>query len=204
MSAAIAMTAFALCAQGGEFLLKKAVKTLNDQLASQILADGGAIDRNPQTLLDLLFDLLPLRQAFAARGKAPPADLLRAIDRIWPALRMFRHGDGSLALFNGMGVTAPDRVAIALAYDETRGQPVFNARYSGYQRLEAGDALVLIDAGPPPAAAPFRRRSCRLSFVRIFARPRSNCDQLRQSGTAPRGFAVERAHDRRAFDAVAR
>ncbi len=150
MSAAIAMTTFALCAQGGGFLLKKAVKTLNDQLARQILADGGSVDRNPQTLLDLLFDLLPLRQAFAARGKAPPADLLRAIDRIWPALRMFRHGDGSLALFNGMGVTAPDRVAVALAYEETRGQPTLNARYSGYQRLEAGDALVLIDAGPPP------------------------------------------------------
>ncbi|MGP7983730.1 heparinase II/III family protein [Rhodoblastus sp.] len=151
MSAAIGMTTFALCAQGGGFLLKKAVKTLNDQLALQILADGGAIDRNPQTLLDLLFDLLPLRHAFAARGKAPPADLLRAIDRIWPALRMFRHGDGSLALFNGMGVTAPDRIAIALAYEETRGQPIFNARYSGYQRLESGDALVLIDAGQAPA-----------------------------------------------------
>ncbi len=151
MSAAITMTTFALCAQGGGFLLKKAMKTLNDQLARQILADGGAVDRNPQTLLDLLFDLLPLRQAFAARGKAPPADLLRALDRIWPALRMFRHGDGSLALFNGMGVTAPDLVAIALAYEETRGQPISNARYSGYQRLEAGDALVLIDAGPPPA-----------------------------------------------------
>ena len=150
MNAAIAMTTFALCAQGGGFLLKKAVRALNDQLARQILADGGAADRNPQTLLDLLFDLLPLRQAFAARGKAPPADLLRAIDRIWPALRMFRHGDGSLALFNGMGVTAPDRIAIALAYEETRGQPIFNARYSGYQRLEAGDALVLIDAGAPP------------------------------------------------------
>jgi uncharacterized heparinase superfamily protein len=150
MSAAMAMTAFALCAQGGGILLRKAVKTLNDQLARQILADGGVIDRNPQTQLDLLLDLLPLRQAFAARGKAPPADLLRAIDRIGPALRMFRHGDGSLALFNGMGVTAPDLVAIALAYEETRGQPIFNARYSGYQRLEAGDALVLIDAGPPP------------------------------------------------------
>jgi uncharacterized heparinase superfamily protein len=150
MSAAIAMTAFALCAQGGGFLLKRAVKTLGDQLARQILADGGAIDRNPQILLDLLFDLLPLRQAFAARGKAPPAELLGAIDRIGPALRMFRHGDGSLALFNGMGVTAPDRVAVALSYEETRGQPIFNARYMGYQRLEAGDALVLIDAGPPP------------------------------------------------------
>lgn len=150
LNAAIAMTAYALCAQGGASLLKKAVKNLSEQLDRQILPDGGAIGRNPQTSLDLLFDLLPLRQAFAARGQAPPQELLKAIDRMTPALRMFRHGDGSLALFNGMGVTAPDRVAIVLAYEETRGQPISNARYSGYQRLEAGNAVVLIDVGRPP------------------------------------------------------
>jgi uncharacterized heparinase superfamily protein len=165
LNAAIAMTSFAICAQGGGFLLKKAVKTLQDQLARQILADGGAIDRNPQTLLDLMFNLLPLRQAFSARGQAPPPELLRAIDRMGPALRMFRHSDGSLALFNGMGVTAPDRVAIALSYEQARGQPIFNARYSGYQRLEAGDAIVLIDAGPspPPLHAGSAHAGC-LSF----------------------------------------
>ncbi len=150
LTAAIAMTAFALCVQGGTSLLKNAISALNAQLNKQILPDGGPIGRNPQTLVDLLFDLLPLRQAFAARGLSPPPELLNAIDRITPALRMFRHGDGSLALFNGMGVTAPDRIAIALSYQDSRGQPIFNARYSGYQRMEAGDALVLVDAGPPP------------------------------------------------------
>ena len=150
LTAAIAMTAFALCIQGGANLLKRAVATLNGQLNKQILLDGGPIGRNPQTLVDLLFDLLPLRQAFAARGLSPPPDLLNAIDRMTPALRMFRHGDGSLALFNGTGVTAPERIAIVLSYEDARGQPMFNARYSGYQRLEGGDALVLVDAGPPP------------------------------------------------------
>jgi uncharacterized heparinase superfamily protein len=78
--------------------------------------------------------------------------LLNAIDRIMPALRMFRHGDGSLGLFNGMGVTAPDRIAILLAYEDVRGQAMVNAPYAGYQRVEAGDAVVLVDAGPPPPA----------------------------------------------------
>jgi uncharacterized heparinase superfamily protein len=148
--AATAMTMYALCVQGGASLLKAAVTTLNDQISRQILPDGGTISRNPQTLIDLLLDLLPLRQAFAARGLSPPTELLNAIDRISPALRMFRHGDGSLALFNGMGNTAPDDVAIALAYEDFRCRPVYNARHSGYQRLEARDALVLIDAGAPP------------------------------------------------------
>jgi uncharacterized heparinase superfamily protein len=156
LTAAVAMTSFALCVQGGASLLKNAISTLNEQLVRQVLPDGGPIGRNPQTIVDLLFDLLPLRQAFAARGLSPPPELLNAIDRMTPALRMFRHGDGSLALFNGMGVTAPDRIAIALSYEDSRGRPIFNARYSGYQRLEAMDSLVLIDAGAPPPV-PFSR-----------------------------------------------
>jgi len=165
LTAAIAMTAFALCVQGGANMLKRAIATLNDQLNKQILLDGGQIGRNPQTLVDLLFDLLPLRQAFAARGLSPPPELLNAIDRMTPALRMFRHGDGFLALFNGAGVTAPECITLALAYGESLGQPIFNARYSGYQRLEGGDALVLVDAGspPPPLYSPAAHAGC-LSF----------------------------------------
>ncbi len=150
LTAMIAITAFTLCAEGGAPLLKRSVADLNEQLRKQILPDGVPIGRNPQTLVDLLFDLLPLRQAFAARGQSPPSELLNAIDRMIPALRMFRHGDGSLALFNGMGVTAPDRIAIALSYEDARGQPIFNARHSGYQRIEAGDALLLAETGPSP------------------------------------------------------
>jgi uncharacterized heparinase superfamily protein len=151
LTAAIAMTVFALCVQGRPTLLKRAVAVLNQHLTREILPDGVAVSRNPQALLDLLFDLLPLRQAFTARGLSPPPELLNAIDRITPALRMFRHGDGALALFNGMGVTAPDGIAIALAYDDTRGRPIANARHSGYQRLEAHDAIVIVDAGRPPS-----------------------------------------------------
>ena len=55
-----------------------------------------------------------------------------------PMLRFFRHGDGSFALFNGMGPTPPDLLATILAYDDARGAPVANAPHSGYQRVEAG------------------------------------------------------------------
>jgi uncharacterized heparinase superfamily protein len=67
-----------------------------------------------------------------------------------PMLRLFRHGDGTLALFNGMGVTPPDLLATILAYDDVRAQALTSARNSGYQRLEAADAIALIDAGLPP------------------------------------------------------
>ena len=43
-----------------------------DELARQILPDGGHISRNPGALIELLVDLLPLRSAFTARNLAPP------------------------------------------------------------------------------------------------------------------------------------
>ena len=82
-----------------------------DELERQVLPDGGHISRNPGALIELLLDLLPLRQAFAARNVPPPPALNNAIDRMMPMLRFFRHGDGNFALFNGMGADAhrPDR-----------------------------------------------------------------------------------------------
>src|SRR5262249_61990677 len=115
-----------------------------------ILPDGGHISRNPGTLIELLLDLLPLKQAFAARNVPPPPALLNAIDRMMPMLRFFRHGDGNFALFNGMGPTAPDLLAPALASDDARGAPLSNAPHTGYQRMQAGALLVIADTGRAP------------------------------------------------------
>jgi uncharacterized heparinase superfamily protein len=131
-------------------LLKKVTRQLGDALERQVLPDGGHVSRNPGALIELLLDLLPLRQAFAARNVPPPPTLLNAIDRMMPMLRFFRHGDGNFALFNGMGPTPPDLLATVLAYDDARGTPVANAPHSGYQRLQADGAVVLVDTGRPP------------------------------------------------------
>ena len=117
--------------------MRGAVKQLVAELERQILPDGGHISRNPGALIELLLDLLPLRQAFAARNIAPPPQLNNAIDRMMPMLRFFRHGDGNFAHFNGMGPTPPDLIATILAYDDARGAPLSNAPHSGYQRVEA-------------------------------------------------------------------
>ncbi|HEY8580120.1 MAG TPA: heparinase II/III family protein [Beijerinckiaceae bacterium] len=156
--AAVALVQATLCSEGYASLRKRAGKWLTDELGAQILPDGGHIGRNPQTLVDLLLDLLPLRQAYLARNVAAPPELVGAIDRMMPMLRAFRHPDSALALFNGMGVTAPDTLATVLAYDDARAQPILNAPYSGYQRLEGEGAVLLFDAGgaPPPA---FSRRA---------------------------------------------
>ena len=152
LHAMIALTYAALCMARQIGHLKKATRRLVAELERQILADGGHISRNPGALIELLLDLLPLSQAFAARNVVPPAPLLNAIARMMPMLRFFRHGDGTFALFNGMGPTPPDLLATVLAYDDARGTPVANAPYSGYQRMDAGPTVVLMDTGGPPPA----------------------------------------------------
>lgn len=147
---AIALAEFAVCADTGRKIAPHVSRALSAELDRQILIDGGHVSRNPQVAVDLLLDLLPLRQVIAARGLQTPPAVVRAIDRMMPMLRMLQHGDGSLALFNGMGATALDRLASALAHEDTRGAPPVNAPYAGYQRMEAGDALVIVDAGGPP------------------------------------------------------
>jgi uncharacterized heparinase superfamily protein len=146
----VALAQFAVCADTGRKIAPQVSRLLANELDRQILPDGGHIGRNPRLAVDLLLDLLPLRQALAARGLQTPPAMMRAIDRMMPALRMMQHGDGSLGLFNGMGVTELDRVANVLANEDTRGAPPLKAPYSGYQRLSAGDAVVLVDAGTPP------------------------------------------------------
>ena len=150
LQARIALAYTALCISGQIRYLNKATRQLAHELERQVLPDGGHAGRNPGAIIELLLDLLPLSQAYAARNVAPPAALLNAIDRMMPMLRFFRHSDGTFALFNGMGPTQPDLLATLIACDDARGTPVSNAVHSGYQRIEAGNTIMLMDTGRPP------------------------------------------------------
>jgi uncharacterized heparinase superfamily protein len=165
MQVTIALAAAALCMAGQQRHIRAATRRLSDELARQILPDGGHISRNPGALTELMVDLLPLRTVFSSRNIAPPPPLLNAIDRMMPMLRFFRHGDGNFALFNGMGPTPTDVLSTILVYDDARGAPLTSAPHSGYQRLEASGTLVLMDTGhgPPIAASQEAHAGC-LSF----------------------------------------
>jgi len=147
----IALCYASLCLANQAKHIRGATRRLSEELQRQILPDGGHISRNPGALIELLLDLLPLRQTFAARNIAPPPALLNAIDRIMPMMRFFRHGDGSFALFNGMSATPSGVVATLLAYDDAHGTPMAHMPHTGYQRLDAGPSTVIVDTGPPPA-----------------------------------------------------
>jgi uncharacterized heparinase superfamily protein len=165
LQAQIALTYAALCMAGQMRHMRSTINNLVTEVERQILPDGGHISRNPGALIELLLDLLPMRQAFAARNVTPPPVLNNAIDRMMPMLRFFRHADGTFAHFNGMGPTAPDLIATILAYDDARGAAPTNAPHSGYQRIETNDLLVLMDVGrPPPFAVSQEAHAGCLSF----------------------------------------
>ncbi|HEX9489986.1 MAG TPA: heparinase II/III family protein [Stellaceae bacterium] len=139
----------AVAALGGERRLERVLARLAREIVAQILPDGGHAARSPAAQLAALRYLVDARAALRARQVEVPAALQSAIDRAAPMLRFFRHGDGTLALFNGAdeGETAlTDRV---LARADAKGRPPPSAPYAGFQRAQAGRTLVLADTGVP-------------------------------------------------------
>ncbi|MDX7951054.1 heparinase II/III family protein [Lichenihabitans sp. Uapishka_5] len=185
--AAIALAEAGVCADGLGGARKAGTRILTEELRRQFLPDGGHVSRDPGILVACLLDLLPLRQAFAARGLPLPTPLMAVIDRAVPVLRMFRHGDGSLALFNGMGVTEAHLLATVLSHDDTQARPLGHAPHSGYRRLEAGPALVICDTGAPPAP-PFSERAhagtLAFEFSHATQRLIVNCGRPAPAATA--------------------
>lgn len=136
-------------------LQRWALSYLGELLRAQVLPDGGHLSRNPEALVTLLSLLVPVREALVRRQQPIPPQIGGAIDKMLPMLRFFTHADGHLAAFHGARPVAM-RVLKALdAYDDIKGTASENARYSGFQRLEAGETAVLLDTGiaPPPAFA---------------------------------------------------
>lgn len=165
LRARIALAFAALSLPASPSAVRTASRLLSAELERQILPDGGHISRSPEAVLELLADLLPLRQTYSNQAEAPPEALIGAVERMLPALRFFRHQDGTLARFNGMGATSHDRIAAILHHDDTVGAPLLHAPYSGYERLSMGNVTLIADTGapPPPEVSHVAQAGC-LSF----------------------------------------
>jgi uncharacterized heparinase superfamily protein len=123
-----------------------------------------------------------------------PGALEQAIERMAPMLRFFRHGDRRLALFNNSVEEDGVIVDLALTRSETRGHAPAQAPHSGFQRLQAGQSLVLVDTGkPPPHGFDGEAHAGPLSFELSQGRERIvvNCGGYR--GAKPSWRRVARA-----------
>ncbi|MFN3745923.1 MAG: heparinase II/III family protein [Hyphomicrobiaceae bacterium] len=139
-----------LCIAGHDRQLRRMQRLFSDELNRQVLRDGGHISRNPATPVEILLDLMPLRQCYVARGRAAPRALVDAIDRMIAFLKAMRLGDGTLARFNGMGRTEADALATVIAYDAAPDAPPPTMTQSRYVRLEHEGTILIMDVGAPP------------------------------------------------------
>jgi len=190
LKARIALAMASVATEARPAAVRRAGRMLDLELERQILADGSHVSRNPQACVDLLFDLLPLRQSYINLGHEVPPRLIPVIDRMYPAVRFFRHSSGDLALFNGSSSSLATDLMSVLRYDETAGQPFKALPHGGYHRLSGGDATILVDTGKPlstrlsttahAGCLSFELSSGRNRFIINSGSPRFAGERLRQ------------------------
>ncbi|HZU89907.1 MAG TPA: heparinase II/III family protein [Stellaceae bacterium] len=136
--------------RGAGARLGKIARLLAREIPAQILEDGGHRSRSPSQQLQVLQDLIDARAVLRAAGGEVPGAVQEAIERMAPILRLFRHGDRRLALFNGSFEENEVLIDLVLARSETAALPPAHAAESGFHRLQAGNTLLIVDAGKPP------------------------------------------------------
>lgn len=131
--------------------LGRALRFLPQEIDRQILPDGCHAERSPAAQLTALQDLTEIRALFQASQTQPPLALTQAIDRMAPALRMLRHGDGGLALFNGTKEESSALVELVLTQAGRGGRGPSALTDGGFSRMQAGRSIVIVDCGEPAA-----------------------------------------------------
>jgi uncharacterized heparinase superfamily protein len=133
-----------------EAWIARCLRILPAEIDRQILPDGAHAERSPGQLLLAVQDLIEIRNLLHGAGLEAPPHLAMALDRAAPALRLFRHGDGGLALFNGTRDEGAALVDLVLTQGQARGRAPLILSEAGFQRLQAGRTLVIADCGAPP------------------------------------------------------
>jgi uncharacterized heparinase superfamily protein len=132
--------------------LTRALRFVPQEIGRQVLPDGGHAERSPSAQLAALQDLTEMRALLQAAQAQPPAALSAAIERMAPALRALRHGDGGLALFNGSREEASSLIDLVLTQAGRSPRPPSGLPDTGFHRLQAGRSVVIVDCGAPPPA----------------------------------------------------
>ncbi len=135
-----------------EAWLARCVRFLPQEIERQFHADGGHVERSPCQLLAALQDLVEIRNLLHGAGVEAPMVLATVMDRAAPALRLMRHADGGLAMFNGTREEQPALIDLVLTQAQSRGRAPSALPETGFHRLAASRTLVLVDCGAPPPA----------------------------------------------------
>lgn len=125
---------------------------LERAIGSAFHPDGGTVSRSPAAQLEGVMLLAMLKSVYDVRREAVPDFLQIGMSRAVAALLGITHGDGGLGSWQGSAATADTLVEAVVAATGIRTRPLRQARDWGYQRLSAGQTVLLVDAAPPPVS----------------------------------------------------
>jgi uncharacterized heparinase superfamily protein len=120
-------------------------------LAGNFTNDGGSLCRSPLNQMEAVTLLSMLRAVYVARKAAPPDFLETALNIAVPPLLGATMGDGGLANWQGGSATG-EAVNAVVAGSGVRARPLRQARDWGYQRVQSGQTIVIVDGAPPPTS----------------------------------------------------
>lgn len=131
----------------------EAFALLETVLDAQQSADGLHLNRNPETALAILLDLIMIRGLLRQMRRPVPEFLQAACGRLKTALGHLRLGDGGLAQFHGGTEGEAGDVLRALSIPEVRRGSGPPALKDGYARLSLGEGCAIMDCAPPADGA---------------------------------------------------
>ncbi len=130
--------------------LTRATRFLPSEIVRQLFPDGCQVERSPAAQLQALQDLIEMRALLQSAQVTLPPAMSSAIERMAASLRLLRHGDGGLALFNGSREDVAHIIELVLTQAGRAGRSNITLNESGFQRLQAGRTVLLVDCGVPP------------------------------------------------------
>ena len=149
-----------------------AMSMITKSLNQQILPDGGHTTRCPSIHMVVLRDLIDIRAILRQAHLPVPEALATTIDHMSFALRLLRHGDGSLALFNGGTEELAVTVDAVLGQSVAPASPQKLTSVMNIARIARGRTLLFLDCGSPPEASIRRNVICPLSLEISVGRDR--------------------------------
>src|SRR5205085_8490250 len=150
---------------GDDALVRRSRRRLAEQVAVQVLADGGHYERSPSYHCQVLGDLIDVGDLLAAAGQQPVEGLAEAVEGMRRWLGTMLLPDGDVPLFNDCTLVGRERLALLQPAPRPPERLVV-LQPSGYVVVRPGPRLHLVaDIGPPcPPDLPAHAHADCLSF----------------------------------------
>ncbi len=133
--------------------LDNLMEFLIQRVDGMLFEDGGHKSRMPNNHMNVMRNLIEIRNTGLANQLMQLAWLDTTIAKMGAICRMWRHADGQFARFNGAGTLSLDIIDETLARAGQKGKLLQHAPDTGFMRFSSGRSTVIMDVGQPAKEA---------------------------------------------------